>query len=578
MSVLRRIARAVGIPPGAILSDLPEAVGIPSLIQPELHKHWRRVLARSGETLRSLPPVQGPRVAILITLGKGVSNPGYAAALAYALRLRAADPVIVYCDAWLEGCEHPTIAYLTPERFVREGPRPLCEGCSAPGAALYRILGIEVHALSEFLDAAALDGVRRVVAALPTDRYYDFEHRGMPLGQQVDATMARFFYTHVAERSDRAIPVARRMVHGAVMMAEATIGMAERLGIDVIAPHYGAYVSRGTAALAARTLGRRCVVWSPGYVDETLLLGDQENAFTELAARTTGPWSDSELSPAQDREVAALLAEIAGGPAAMPDPVVEGRQLRERLGLDPDRGIVALYTNVGFDTKLFYDTPAYPDVLRWIYDSIEIFGGRSEHLVIRIHPGEVWLSVIDKDQTLKAIAHRFPRLPENVRIIPADDPTSSYALGRAAKASLVYGSLIGLELAARGHAVVVAGRGVYWRKGFTTDVASRAEYEAVAARLDEIARPSDERRKRARRFAHYFYVERQVPFEQWNHDHRPDTRLPKWWHAFRSLDDLRPGRDPNLDAICRQLMGGPEAITQRERLRRAPRIMGGLEE
>lgn len=576
--MLRRLARAVGIPPGAIMSDLPERFGIPSVIQPDLHKHWRRVLARSRRALALLPPITGPRVAILITLGKGVSNPGYAAVLAYALRLRGADPVIVYCDAWLEGCEHPTIAYMTPERFVREGPRPLCEACSAPGAALYRILGVEVHALSEFLDTAALETVRRTMAAIDSDRYYDFEDRGMPLGQQVDATIARFFYTHVAERSERSIPVARRMVHGALMMAEATIRMAERLRIDVVAPHYGAYASRGTAALAARAAGRRCIVWSPGYVDETLLLGDQENAFTELAARTRGPWSDGPLSVEQDRELTALLAEIAGESAVIPDPSDERGRLRERLRLDPDRQIVALYTNVGFDTKLFYDTPAYPDVLRWIYDSIEIFGGRPEHLVIRIHPGEVWLDVIDKDQTLKAIAQRFPRLPENVRIVAADDPISSYALGRAAKACLVYGSLIGLELAARGRPVVVAGRGVYWRKGFTTDVGSRAEYEAVAKRLEEIARPDEERRRRARRFAHYFYVERQIPFRQWNHDHRPGTRLPKWWHAFRSLEDLRPGRDADLDAICLQLMGGPEATTQGESLRRAPRIVSAPEE
>lgn len=557
---LRVLARRAGVPPGGILSDLPESIGIPSVIQPDLVKHWHRVLRRSGRVLASMPPATGPRVGILTTLGKGINNPGYAAILAYALRLRGAWPILVYCDAWLDGCEHPTVAYMSAETFIEAGPRPLCAACFAPGAELYREIGLETHALSESLDTATLEGIRRVADALPSERYYDFEHRGMRLGSQVEATVTRFFYTHVPERSERAIRVAHRMVRGALMMAEATTALIERLRIDVLAPHYGAYASRGTAALAAVALGKRCVVWTPGYVDETMLIGDGENAFTELAARSDGPWTDGTLRREQDADLDAVLDALAGRPWAGADG---GERVLRAAGVPEGAEAVVLYTNVGFDTKLFYDTPVYPDVLSWIHDSIELFARRPEHLVIRVHPAELWLKVIDKDQTIRAIAERFPRLPPNVHVIPADSPISSYDLARCAKACLVYGSLIGLELAARGRPVVVAGRGLYSGKGFTWDVRSRDEYARHVAGLYAMRSDDPARTARARRFAYYFYVERQIPFAPWNHDHRAGIRLPDWWRTFRSLEDLLPGRDPNLDAICDQLLHGREALNAR---------------
>ena len=58
----------------------------------------------------------------------------------------------------------------------------------------------------------------------------------------------------------------------------------------------------------------------------------------------------------------------------------------------------------------------------------------------------------------------------------------------------------------------------------------------------------------------YFFIRRQIPFRYWIRDYRPGKGLPPWWHTFRSLEDLMPGRDLDLDAICDGIMYGKEAL------------------
>ncbi len=560
-SKLRTAARTFGIPEGELRSELPERFGIPSFIAPDPVKHWQRVLQRSRRLRANLPPPTGPRIACITTVSKGSNNAGYVAVLAHALRLRGADPFIVYCDGALDGCEHAQSAYLSAQEFIENGPRSLCNGCYHGGERLYRHLDLPVYPLSRFITADVGAEVERFMAALPEREYYRFTYKGMPLGAQVEASVARFFYVNAPDFQPLTIQVARRMVRGAITMAEAMLRMNAELKPDLFLPNYGAYLSRGAAYLAGRSLGKRVAVWARGYVEEAVMLGLNEHTFTELAERTTGPWGSFDFTPERERELDAMLDRRVHGKAMRmhnKTPVLQAEHLYTQLDVNPQQPIVSLFTNCGFDTKLFYDTSLYPDVLSWIYDSIELFKGRPEQLVIRVHPGELWLPQIER--AMDRIKDRYPTLPANVRIVPPESKLSSYVLAQVSQVCLAYGSLIGLEVAAMGKPVIVAGRGPYWRKGFTYDVHTRADYERWLSRLDALAAPDPQRIQGARRFTYYFFFLRQIPFHQWNHDVHPGLKLQPWWKVFRSLKDLQSGAEANLDAICDQILHGKEAL------------------
>jgi hypothetical protein len=560
-TMVRRMARFAGIREGYLRSDLPERFGIPSFIPPDPVSHWRRVMARSREMLARLPAPTGPRIALVATVAKLSNNHAYATVLAHALRLRGADAFVVYCDSALDGCERTTILHQALEDFVRQGPHQICHFCYPKGEDLLRVSGIPAYPLSAFLDASARQEINAFVTGLPGERYFDFSYKGVPLGLQVEATVARFLFSHAPKLDAQVQRLAHRFVRGAVTTAEAVLRMCDRLAPEVIAPSFGAYVSRGTAWEVARARGVRSVPWGRGDVEEAMVLGLGANAIVELAERMDGPWLDVELTLERVRRLDRFLRgniQSKSARAVNLDPCDDEARLRVELALDPGKPIVALYTNCGFDSKFFYSTPLYPDTLDWTFDTIEIFRNRREQLVIRVHPYEAWIPQIE--QTAGRIAERFPVLPENVRVVPPEHKLNSYTLGMISQAVTVYGSQIGLELAAMGRPVIVAGRSSYRRKGFTYDVHTREEYVAFLNRLDELARPNPERTLAARCFAYYYYCMRPVPFAFYNHDIHPGLKLRPWWKVFRRLRDLEPGRDPNLDAICNQILYGREAL------------------
>ena len=76
---------------------------------------------------------------------------------------------------------------------------------------------------------------------------------------------------------------------------------------------------------------------------------------------------------------------------------------------------------------------------------------------------------------------------------------------------LIYATKTGVELAAMGIPVVVAGEAWVRNKGITTDVTTREEYRAVLASLPVGARLGREQHERAERYAFHFFFRRMIP-------------------------------------------------------------------
>ena len=134
--------------------------------------------------------------------------------------------------------------------------------------------------------------------------------------------------------------------------------------------------------------------------------------------------------------------------------------------------------------------------------------------------------------------------------VPADSNLSSYTLGRASRFAIVYTSTMGLELAAAGIPVVVAGDTHYRGLGFTHDVVERAGYTPLIQRLlDETPAPPD--REQALRYAHFFFFEFMIPLPLTREIENKHVRIP-----LAALDELAPGRHPAVDAVADGLLEG----------------------
>jgi capsule polysaccharide export protein KpsC/LpsZ len=116
---------------------------------------------------------------------------------------------------------------------------------------------------------------------------------------------------------------------------------------------------------------------------------------------------------------------------------------------------------------------------------------------------------------------RFPSLPENIHLLPADAEVNTYDLVDIAEVGLVFTTTVGMEMAMVGMPVIVSGKTHYREKGFTVDARSWEEYFSSLDRVlnaPKKHRLSREQVERAWTYAYRFFFEYPQPFP-WHVQH-----------------------------------------------------------
>jgi hypothetical protein len=333
----------------------------------------------------------------------------------------------------------------------------------------------------------------------------------------------------------------------------ATRRILEQFNPDIVFLLNGLFGAEGTMRSLALAQGLRvptyemaprrgCIVLSQGtpapYYDTDSLWGEARG---------------QSLTPGQHASALALLDGRAHGVGAHESyfdrPEDDLLTLRRSLGIGSGRRVVTLFTNVSWDSATFGRDIGFPSMLDWIFDAVRTAGEQDDvTLVVRVHPGEHrWRT---REQVDVEVLETLGSLPDNVRIVPAIEPVSSYALLDLSDLVLTYTTTLGLEAAARGKTVAVAGDTHYRGRGFTVDLEGPSDLAAVLA--DSPAPPDEQRIELALRYAFMFFFRAMVPFPA------IDTRGPWITRVPRTEGDLCPGADPYLDWICDRILDGAD--------------------
>jgi hypothetical protein len=190
-------------------------------------------------------------------------------------------------------------------------------------------------------------------------------------------------------------------------------------------------------------------------------------------------------------------------------------RLRKHLRLSEDKRVALLCTNVAHDTAVLGQTLAFSSMAEWIQETIAWFARRPDwQLVIRCHPVEATMP--SGEPVPQLIAERFPHLPGNVQVIEPAAPVNTYSLMRLCDLGLVYTTTTGLEMAARGIPVIVAGKVHYSGRGFTNDPSNATEYFAALERLAADGQPTTRREiELGLCYADIYFNQLPKPFPWW---------------------------------------------------------------
>ena len=180
------------------------------------------------------------------------------------------------------------------------------------------------------------------------------------------------------------------------------------------------------------------------------------------------------------------------------------------LGLDPQKPIYTLFTNVLWDAASAQREIAFQNPVEWVIETIEWFNKHPEkQLIVKIHPAEV---VIGTNMPFYDIIVSRISPNKNIRIIKPDEEVNSWSIYDISTLGIVHTTTAGMEMPLVHKPCMVVSKTHYRNKGFTVDVESKEEYFRILSDFDPLAIDFKKNKVEALKYAYLLFIRYQIPF------------------------------------------------------------------
>jgi hypothetical protein len=485
---------------------------------------------------------------------------------AIALKLRGKRTHTVLCDGSPVACIRRGIEQ--PEALDEWG-RP-CRNCAAEAERAARKYGLDYSWVGAYVPGEKREAFLRLSASMPLATLLEYVHGGVEVGRIAWSSLNRHLKGTLVEPdrlTEEQAQILRRYFYAALVNVHAAAAAIDTVAPSSVLTSHGVYVDYAPAMSIAYQRKIPAVSWSSAYVDghhyftipkganQLLLQGVTREELWEERART--PLSADEEARLEDFlhhryfRAGARDINVVSKPA--------GREtLLRTLGLRTGKPVVCVFAHVNWDACFDMSSMIYPNANVWTLETIRhAIGNDAVGWIIRVHPGELTDGAVLS--TGDVIRQEFPELPAHVKILWADSDINSYGLYQLADCGVTIFGTVGVELAAMGKPVILAGQAHYGAKGFTYDAGTQTEYLAMLARAASLKPLSAEQTALARRYAYWYFVQRQIPIRA------IDLKQGHWGDLdLDRLDSLLPGHDPIMDTVCRNIVEGRDFILPSE--------------
>ena len=476
---------------------------------------------------------------------------GMEAVLAHALAWRGARTWFTTCDGLFRECD-------VFRRGIGKVPHRVdtsCLYCQAQQATELAGFKQPFTWLGRYLTRDEPEQAAAFAAGLDRADLLEATWEGLPVGLWAQSSA---FHQFRLSRIDLDLPeveeVLRACIEGTVVSAMALRRAFDEVKPDVVVTFNGRFFSHRVALELGRARGARVVTHERGFEKNTIFLREGATHGLELFDRIWEDFHATPLSPSSLRRAIRIVHNRRYGKnlswkAFSPAPT-DLEEVRQRLALD-DRPVVAAFTSSDDEWLMHPERREgpFPDSLDWIPATVAAARQSPElQWVVRFHPNLVGNGT--NQQALQQAHALASDLPENCRFVLPEDDVSSYTLSDLCACGVVYGTTLGLEMAARGKPVVSVARGWYGHTRLVHRVDNPASYLHVvrqAVRTPHRLRVARE----AHRFVHHLWTETAWPFP-WVEE----TRGTKGRLQVANTSDLAPGANAGLDRLCDLIVEG----------------------
>jgi len=501
----------------------------------------------------------GAKVLMATSLGGYDNGTILESSLAVSLTLRGAEVHVLLCDKALPACQMAKLSKIEPCRFASQGPADICDSCINSGTAIYEPLGLPIHTYSQHLGLPEMGFAHSVAQTISIDKIGSYLFEGLAVGEHAQAGALRYFARGDLNGEPNAEIILRRYLDASLRTVFTVRALLRQQRFDVVCFHHGIYVPQGLIGEVCRQEGVRVVNSNPAYRKQTFIFSHDDTYHHTMIGEPTSVW---EYIPWTQEQVKRTMDYLKSRWYGTNDwiwfhvrPLQDIESIQKATGVDFSRDTVCLLTSVMWDAQLHYSSNAFGSMLEWVHTTIDHYARRPQtQLVIRVHPAEVSGAVPSRQLMVDEIARRFPVLPANVFVIGPESDISTYALAERCRATLIYNTKTGIELAAQGIPVVVAGEAWIRGKGFSIDVVDKADYGRLLDTLPtERMLPADV--ERARKYAYHFFFRRMINLPFISSPAKFEFEID-----VKSLSDLGPGVHKGLDVVCDGILKGTSFV------------------
>lgn len=506
---------------------------------------------------------QGRKVLIATSVGSHLAGTTLESMLAVALTLRGADAHLLLCDAVLPACLSCwSDLYPNHEKFSQQGPGKDCAACFEPAFKMYESLGLTVHRYSDFLRGQEIDKAGQIASSIAFESISRYEIDGIAAGEHALAGALRFFAVGMLNGEPYGEPILRRYFRASLLTVFAMQNMLAMWDFTSAVFHHGIYVPQGLVGEVCRQNKVHVVNWNPAYRKQCFIFAHNDTYHHTMMTESTKKWEDMQWDERRKSELTEYLKSRRRGTEDWiwfhnSKPQFEFGKIAAELGIDRGKPCIGMLTSVMWDAVLHYPSNAFDNMLEWMRCTIDYFLERSDlQLVIRIHPAEVRGTLPSRQRIADEIEREYPDLPKHIIVIHPESSVSTYAIMDECDSVIIYNTKTGVELAAMGIPVIVAGEAWIRNKGFALDVSNPDDYRRLMDRLPLGKRMSDEDVLKAQKYAYHFFFRRMIPLDFVE----PTRKAPPYRINLPNLAALSPGASDGLDLICNGILNRKDFI------------------
>lgn len=529
--------------------------------------NWFESFSRSSQWQIALVSKKNKKILIPTSVGGHSIATSVEGMLGAALTLRGGDVAYLLCDGILPACLHMNVHKnfeLLKNNYFKE-KKKICSSCFNSGVNAYKSSGLKIHRFSDYVSPSFVNKTSVFAGKIAFSDIRSLKTKHSNLGEQAYAGALRFFARGDLPQNPHHKIILKRYLAAAMITEEVSKNILNSFKPDTTVFHHGIYVPQGIIGDVFRKNNIRVSNWTVAYKKKCFIFSHNNSYHYTLLEEPTNKWNEIKWTNKLEKKTLNYLHSRRSGKDDWiwfhSKPENDYDAICRELGINPDVPFVTLLTNVFWDAQLHFKANFFKSMLDWVLKTIEIFSKKQNiQLIIRIHPAEISGTLVSRQLIFNEIIKIFPELPKNIFIVKPESNISTYVLCERSNAVLIYGTKMGVEIAALGIPVIVAGEAWVKNKGITIDAKSYVNYKKILNQLPFYSQMNKNKTKLAQMYAYHFFFRRFIPLnfvKSKNND-------SKFSFEIDSLNQLMPGSDKGLDVICSGILDNKDYIYPEE--------------